>query len=1051
VDGTVNAYAYREQDQSLISKYALSNALLTQKERIDAAVEKNTTQDEKLAQHTEQITQLQTQVQTATTTAETAQSTATAANASAAAAQGVADSALAVGSSALAEATVATGLAGTAQSTASAAAAAAAAAGATATSAQTTATAAAAGATAAGLTAAGAAAGAGAAQSTANTAKSKAEDAQGTADWAGSIAQYSSNALSNYTTSNTASNNFFTLSNAFSNYAPSNHTHADKYVSSVSNNTIYTLSNVGIGTSNPNASLHIQGVNTSIVHAWSGGSLMNSTPLQYVLRAENFDIYSTSNQHYGGIALRSYNTTGTGIYSDPVRAKIGLAFITRNGTSSNVEAMNIDNTGQVGIGWSNPSYKLQVNGTASATTLYENATSLITKYSLSNNNSNWDYGSNTAFYGSNVAYWCSNNLVPTSIANTTYSLSNNNSNWNYGSNTAFYGSNTAYWCSNNLVPTSIANTTYSLSNNNSNWDYGSNVAFWTSNALSNYAANTDRYWTANTSNIYTNSNVGIGTSTPSYKLDVVGTGKFSSNLTLNQVWLSDKGLYLRTGADSNHGLIYNSTADGARLFGYSGGVLSANGGSNALYWKRDGKVGVGNINSNPSYPLDVSGIANATTLYENATSLITKYSLSNNNSNWDYGSNTSSWCSNLVSAAYADKYWTVNGTNVYTYSNVGIGTNSPSTKLQINTTSISGGFLVNSGSNNTTAIKATSSGAGWGSGIVLANTSASGTEFGIYSGSDGSLHFANNQIVSDFMVVNQNNLIGIGTTPSTYNVSIGGVLNVTTGYYKNGTSLDSVYALSNHTHPIPYWAVGSSSNAYGTIYTNSNLGIGTNSTSYYRLDVNGAARVSGDLEITNRSQTLYIQPGLKQSTATSGYCQYDLPSSGVHYYWDDMTCTGTITAAYKSFVIPHPLDRENKVLIHSCVEAPRADLMYSGVAHLKDGKVEVNIDTESCPNNPMTHGTFETLTRNPRVSLQNMTSFDRVKASIQGGTLTIECESLQSDDEIHWFVVAERRDEGIIKSDNAFTCEKGYLLTEKPKHMVMLDEADRPSRRKKDK
>jgi hypothetical protein len=728
--------------------------------------------------------------------------------------------------------------------------------------------------------------------------------------------------------------------------------------------------------------------------------------------------------------------------------------ITDSNTNSNVY-LGLDKCymmSNVGVGYSNPAYNLSVNGIIyGASNIYEGGTLLNTRYASSNAMSNWNFGSNTAM-------WCSNN---TSNLPLLYASSNAMSNWNFGSNTAYYGSNVAYWCSNNHIQTSTANTTYSLSNNNSNWDWASNNASWNSNlvvATSNAFYSTsnstaDRYWTANSlSNIYTNSNVGLGTSTPSYKLDVVGTGKFSSNLTVNQLWLSDKALYFRTGTDTNHGLIYAaSPIDGPRLFGYTGGVLSATGASNGLWWRRNGSVGIGNAMSNPSYPLDVSGIANATTLYENATSLITKYSLSNNNSNWDFGSNTASWCSNLVSASYADKYWTVNGTNVYTYSNVGIGTNSPSTKLQINTTSISGGFLVNSGSNNTTAIKATSSGAGWGSGIVLANTSASGTEFGIYSGSDGSLHFANNQIVSDFMVVNQNNLIGIGTTPSTYNVSIGGVLNVTTGYYKNGTSLDSVYALSNHTHPIPYWAVGSSSNAYGTIYTNSNLGIGTNSTSYYRLDVNGAARVSGDLEITNRSQTLYIQPGLKQSTATSGYCQYDLPSSGVHYYWDDMTCTGTITAAYKSFVIPHPLDRENKVLIHSCVEAPRADLMYSGVAHLKDGKVEVNIDTESCPNNPMTHGTFETLTRNPRVSLQNMTSFDRVKASIQGGTLTIECESLQSDDEIHWFVVAERRDEGIIKSDNAFTCEKGYLLTEKPKHMVMLDEADRPSRRKKDK
>jgi hypothetical protein len=225
-----------------------------------------------------------------------------------------------------------------------------------------------------------------------------------------------SNCMSNW---NFGSNTAAWCSNNYGGLAVSNHTHPDKYVSSVSNNTIYTLSNVGIGTSNPNASLHIQGVNTSIVHSWSGGSLINSSPLQYVLRAENFDIYSTSNQHYGGIALRSYNTTGTGIYSDPVRAKIGLAFITRNGTSSNVEAMNIDNAGQVGIGFSNPNYKLDVNGTARATTLMEGSNTLVTKYALSNTYALTSHNHDTQYSFSNHNH------------DTQYSFSNHNHDTQY--------------------------------------------------------------------------------------------------------------------------------------------------------------------------------------------------------------------------------------------------------------------------------------------------------------------------------------------------------------------------------------------------------------------------------------------------------------------------------------------------------------------------------------------------------------------------------------------------------------------------------------------
>ena len=560
--------------------------------------------------------------------------------------------------------------------------------------------------------------------------------------------------------------------------------------------------------------------------------------------------------------------------------------------------------------------------------------------------------------------------------------------------------------------------------------------------MSNYAANSDRYWTANTSNIYTNSNVGIGTSTPSYKLDVVGTGKFSSNLTLNQVWLSDKGLYLRTGADSNHGLIYNSTADGARLFGYSGGVLSANGGSNALYWKRDGKIGIGNAISNPSYPLDVSGIANATTLYENSTSLITKYSLSNNNSNWDYGSNTASFTSNAFYNNMAAS-WQIYSGALYTTSNVGIGTSMPLTRFQINTdTASGGGLLIFGSSNNRTALKVSSSGAGWGSGIIFENTTAStGKSYGIYASSGGGLEFANVSTSSAFMSVNSNGSVNVSgalwansnikakhkviVTPDVNQSYYGWAMNTTTT-----SNVGFVFAEDNT------YLQGPSDSSSNVLTILKNGGILTQGNIYSS---------NGDLVLQNRGQTLYIQPGLKESTTTSGYTQYEMGGSCIHYFWDTLQATGDIYGANKYFCIPHPCD-SNQVLFHSCVEAPQADLMYSGSVKLKNGGAIVSIDEASCPQSPMLKGTFEALTRNARVYLQNNETWDKVRGKVRGGDLIIECENNTCDADINFLIIAERKDESVLNSK--VTDNKGHLKTQHKRADWLIDDEGRPSRRK---
>ncbi len=113
----------------------------------------------------------------------------------------------------------------------------------------------------------------------------------------------------------------------------------------------------------------------------------------------------------------------------------------------------------------------------------------------------------------------------------------------------------------------------------------------------------------NSNDIYYNTgngNVGIGTDAPNVKLDV--EGKIRTN---------DNDIYLRSGADNNHGLGWygtntnkfaNTELDGPVVYGNSKGALGTRRGAGdteniALTWKHNGYVGIGT--SNPTAKLEV--------------------------------------------------------------------------------------------------------------------------------------------------------------------------------------------------------------------------------------------------------------------------------------------------------------------------------------------------------------------------------------------------------------------------------------------------------------
>lgn len=130
----------------------------------------------------------------------------------------------------------------------------------------------------------------------------------------------------------------------------------------------------------------------------------------------------------------------------------------------------------------------------------------------------------------------------------------------------------------------------------------------------------------------------------------------------------------------------------------------------------------------------------------------------------------------------------------------------------------------------------------------------------------------------------------------------------------------------------------------------------------------------------------------------------------------------------KTFRIPHPVLPDTE-LIHSCIEGPRADLIYRGRKRLSGGSVTVDLNRESTGNGAtMADGTFEALCANPQVFVTNNDTWDRVRGAVTGATLTITAESPAADCWVDWMVVAERKDATIKASP--LTDADGFLILE---------------------
>jgi len=167
----------------------------------------------------------------------------------------------------------------------------------------------------------------------------------------------------------------------------------------------------------------------------------------------------------------------------------------------------------------------------------------------------------------------------------------------------------------------------------------------------------------------------------------------------------------------------------------------------------------------------------------------------------------------------------------------------------------------------------------------------------------------------------------------------------------------------------------------------------------------------------------------------SGWKVIRVRSPGNRTFANDVTVNGTLSKTSGSFKIDHPLPSmtDTHHLVHSFIEGPRADLIYSDTIQLTNGAAIVNIDEYAT----MTEGTFEALCASVRCFTSNEDTWDAVKGSVTGNILTIECQNVSSNAFVSWMVIGERKDPSMMSTD--WTNDNGRVIVEPEKVSEVLN------------
>jgi hypothetical protein len=420
---------------------------------------------------------------------------------------------------------------------------------------------------------------------------------------------------------------------------------------------------------------------------------------------------------------------------------------------------------------------------------------------------------------------------------------------------------------------------------------------------------------------FSGGNVGIGTTSPSTKLHVVGASIIANNSSINPDTYGNTviagaigtvggwGLSSAIGGNAGTGHSWAIGTNGDNLYmGYSNGSSSNSmltflqvddSTRNVFLVPSAGNVGIGT--ASPSYKLDVSGALRATgTLYSDNGSLAGELNLGQVVS---IGSSFGSYANLIFSMHNGGGFSDI--LKLQGNGNVGIGTASPSKLLHVNGEATfatnSGGLIIRSYDGDTANIRPSV-----GNGSILISDDSGlttrGTEFlnngGIIVNATSGAPLTVNANGTIGLYVNSTANVGIGNTSPSTLLDVSGVITATGG---NSTNWNTAYGWGNHASAsyvpqartltingtsydlsanrtwtistataagsdtqVQYNSSGSLAGASALIYNSTTNRVGINQASPgYDLDVNGQVRVQDKLRIGTGNGVVHMS-----STAT---------------------------------------------------------------------------------------------------------------------------------------------------------------------------------------
>ncbi|MEZ5198474.1 MAG: hypothetical protein R2764_19435 [Bacteroidales bacterium] len=369
----------------------------------------------------------------------------------------------------------------------------------------------------------------------------------------------------------------------------------------------------------------------------------------------------------------------------------------------------------------------------------------------------------------------------------------------------------------------------------------------------------------------------------------------------------------------------------------------------------------------------------------------------------------------LFTERSADAYWELDNSNIfYNGGNVGIGTNTPDTRLAIKTSAAGDVLKILDNTDNTVA--------------KLRHTGNNSGALYLYDGSNNNTVF----------------LYGLGTS-----FINGGPLGLGTSSVSNAKlqiegigTYDAMVKLNNTGTNGASFFMGSTNDAWGG-GANQNLfvmGHGAPSSANIDMVVTSTGRLgigtttpTAALEVSSASGNVIYghSPGGTAVYGSSGTSTgiYGQSSSGfAGFFSGSVYVSGSLSKGSGSFVIDHPLDPENKLLRHNFVESPENLLIYRG-------KAQLNANGEAIVEMP---DYFKALTKEDEASIV-VTSVGRPFMTGYEWENGNESFKVYGDPNrsVSWIVCADRDDPVIHElarpveeekgGDNKL-CEKGKLL-----------------------